>query len=277
MARLIGQNLSAALAQPVIIDNKPGAGGQIGSFAVARAEPDGYTILFTSMGPNAIAPSINKVPYDPINDFSPISIVATVPMSVAVSSASPFTDLASLIAEAKAHPGKLTFGSVGIGSVSHVAGEYFKSLANVDMLHIPYKGGAEISTALISNEISFSFLATPDAVALMQAGRLRFLALTTAKRSPVAPNVPTVSESGVPKFVVDVWYGLVAPARTPQAIIDRLNREVGLALEMPDVKRELNALMTVPAYSTPAEFKAVIRSDVQKWAKVVKDAKIVSK
>lgn len=275
MARLVGQKLALALGQPVVIENRPGAGGQIGSALAARAEPDGYTLLFTSMGPNAIAPAINKVPYDPVASFSPISPIASVPMSVAVSSSSPFRDLASLVAEAKAHPGKVTFGSVGIGSVSHVAGEYLKSLAKVDMLHIPYKGGAEISTALLQNEITFSLLSTPDAVALMRAGRLRFLALTTAKRLAVVPEIPTVSEAGVPNFIVDVWYGLVAQAQTPKPIIDLLNRQIAHILAMPDIKGELEKLLTVPAYSSPDAFSTMIRADVEKWGKVVKDSKIV--
>lgn len=275
IARLIGQKMSASMGQPVIIENKPGAAGQIGAAAVAKAQPDGYTILFTNMGPNAIAPSLNKsVTYDPVKDFSPIAVAVTMPLAITTAIDSPYKDVASLIAAAKAQPGKLTFGSSGNGGAAHVAGELFKLQAGVDITHVAYKGGAQVGPATMTGEVSISFQAIPDAMSLVKANRLRAIAVTSPKRSPLAPNVPAVAESGLPQFDVNVWYGFLAPARTPKLVIDRLNREIGLALAQRDVTEKITSLSTVPQHSTPEEFQAIIRADVEKWARVIKDARI---
>jgi len=277
MARLIGDKLSESLGQPVIVVNKPGAAGQIASANVARAAPDGHTILFTNMGPNAIAPSLNsQVQYDPVKDFAPIILAATMPLAITSSVTDDIKDIKGLIAVAKANPDTLTYGSTGVGSATHVAGELFKLQSGITATHVPYKGGAQVGPATSTGEVSYSFQALPDAMSLVNAGRLEILALTSAERSKLAPDLPTVRESGLADFDVDVWYGFLAPAQTPQPVIERLNRELGEVLALPDVHAKLIALSMVPQHTTPEAFQRIIRDDVERWRKVVADAGIES-
>lgn len=275
MARLIGQKLSESMGQPVIIDNRPGAAGQIGAASVARANPDGHTILFTNMGPNAIAPSLNPdITYDPVNDFAPIAVAATMPLAITTAPTSDNRTIEDVIAAAKADPDALSYGSTGVGSATHVAGELFNLQAGIKVTHIPYKGGSQVGPATSSGEVNYSFQALPDAMSLASAGRLHVLALTGPQRSSLAPNIPTVAESGLPDFDVNVWYGFLAPAQTPQPIVERLNRELGQALAQPDVREKLIALSTVPEHTSPEQFEAIIREDVKRWANVVREAGI---
>src|SRR5271167_220863 len=230
MARLIGDFISKDLGKPVIVENKPGAGTIVGTMAAASSAPDGYTLLMAS-SPFAINPSINaKLPYDTFKAFTPVALVARSFDIVVVNPKLPFMSIQDVIAYAKANPGKLNFGSPGIGSSPHLAGELFKSLAHVDMTHVPYKGSAPAITDLLSGQIQLMFSTVPSAASFIQGGQLRALAITSAQRSAAFPDLPTVAEAGVPGFVVEGWYGLLAPAGTPAEIINLLNTSVEKAV-----------------------------------------------
>jgi tripartite-type tricarboxylate transporter receptor subunit TctC len=273
IARLISQKLSEGLGQPLIIDNKPGAGGIIGTSFVAKAPADGYTLDFGNIGPNAINPSMYpNLPYDPKKDFAPISIAVKVPFLLVTPPSVAAKTVRELIELGKARPGQLTFASVGNGSLSHVTGEFFNSMAGTKFNHVPYKGGAPALQDTVAGLVTFMFATGIEATPHVKSGKLRALAVSSAQRSPVAPELPTIMESGLPGFEVEAWFGLLAPAGTPVAIINRLNREIIRALNDPDTRDRLLALSAVPAPTTPAEFAAVIDADIARWAKVVKES-----
>ena len=271
LARIVGVKLGETLGETVIIDNRPGAGGNIGAAMVAKAKPDGYTLLMGTVGTHAINQTLYpKLNFDPIKDFAPLTRVANLPNLLVVHPSVPAKNVQELIAYAKANPGKLNFGSSGNGSSIHLSGELFKNMTGIDMQHVPYKGSAPAVTDLLGGQISMMFDNMPSAIQHEKSGKLRPLAVTTAKRSPALPNVPTIAESGVKGYEATSWFGLLAPAGTPPAIINRLNADLVKILAMPDVKKQM-AEQGAEAYSeTPAAFAGFIKTETAKWAKVVK-------
>jgi tripartite-type tricarboxylate transporter receptor subunit TctC len=274
VARLTGQKLSEALGQAVVIDNRPGAGGVIGGEIVAKSPPDGYTIMLASSSPITVAPHIQKrMPYDPLKDFTPVTLIAIVPALLAVHPALPVKSVKDLIALAKAKPGALTFSSSGNGGTGHVSGEMFKMLAGVDMLHVPYKGTAPATTAVVSGEVSLTFGNMISLLPQVKMGKLRALAVTTAKRSPVLPNIPTVAET-LPGYLSGPWYGVLAPAGLPPAILSRLNQELVKVVHSREVSDSLRSEGAEPIGSSPAEFAAHIKSELERMGKVVRQSKM---
>jgi tripartite-type tricarboxylate transporter receptor subunit TctC len=273
VARLIGNKLAERLKQTVIIENRAGANGNIGAMAVAKSAPDGYTLMMGGIGPNAINPSIyNDSGFDPIKDFAPVMLVATFQNILAVNPALPVKNVKELIAYAKANPGKLSFASAGSGSTQHVSGELFKTMAGINMLHVPYKGSAPALLSTLSNETSMIFNSTPTTLPHVKGGKLRALAVTGSKRSAEAPTVPTVAESGVPKYEVLGWYGVVAPAGTPKDIVNKLNAELVAVTSIPEIRARFQVLGIESASGTPKQFEDYIKTEVVKWAKVVKES-----
>ena len=273
LARVLGQFISKDLGQPVIIDNRAGAGGNIGTQLVARAAPDGYTILMGTVGTHAINQSLYpKLAFDPIKDFAPLTRVALVPNLLVANPAQPFKTVKELMAYAKVNPGKVTFGSSGSGTSIHLSGELFKQMAGVDIQHVAYKGSAPAVNDLLGNHIAIMFDNMPSAISHVKAGKLRPLAVTTAQRSPALPDVPTIAEAGVPGYEATSWFGLLAPAKTPAPVVARLNTSILKALADPDVKKKLLEQGAEPAGETPAQFAAFIASETVKWGKIVKQS-----
>jgi tripartite-type tricarboxylate transporter receptor subunit TctC len=270
-ARAIGGPLSDALGQQIIVDNRPGAAGNIAADITAHSVPDGYTILMGTIAALAINPSLyEKLPFDPIKDFEPISLAVSSMNVLVVHPSVAAKNVKELIALAKAQPGKLTYGSSGVGGAGHLAGVLFDQLAGTKMIHVPYKGGAPAMIALVSGEVNLVFATAETAVPQVKAGKIRALGVTTAKRSALLPDLPTIAEGGLPGYEANNWYGLLAPAKTPAAIIERLNREVVKVLNMPKVKEQLFRSGLDASPSTPKEFSAYIKSEMVKWSKVVK-------
>ena len=275
IARLVAQKLSAALGQQVIVDNRPGAGGTIGAEAAARSPGDGYTMFLAGVATHGINPNMRKkMPYDALKDFEAVSLIASAPLLVVVHPSLPVKNVKDLIAVAKAKPGQINYASNGPGSSSHLAVELFDMMAGVKLTHIPYKGLAPALTDLLSGEISVMFSSAVAALPQVKSGRLRAIAMTGAKRSAAIPNVPTVAESGVPGYETGSWYGVVVPAGTPRAAIDRLSREIQTIVKSPDFTAKLNEEAVIPVGSTPEAFDKHIRSELARWAKVIKAAKI---
>lgn len=273
LARIVGQALTAELGQSVVVDNKAGAGGNIGAQAAARAAADGHTLFMGTVGTHAINASLyKKLPYDPIKDFAPLTRVANVPNLLVANPAQPYKSVKDLIAYAKANPGKVNFGSSGNGSSIHLSGELFKSLAKVDMQHVPYKGSAPAVTDLLGNQIGIMFDNMPSAIQHVRSGKLVPLAVTTAKRSPELPNVPTVAEAGVPGYEATSWFGMFAPAGTPAAVQARLHAALVKVLAMPEVKKKISEQGAEVMSETPEQFAAFIQQESTKWGKVVKDS-----
>ncbi len=272
MARAIGQKLTEAWKQPVIVDNRAGAGGNIGADAVAKAAPDGYTLLMGAVATHAINPVLySKIPYDPIKDFAPVALVAQVPNILVVNPSVPAKSVRELIELARAKPGSLNFASGSTGSTGHLAGELFNTMAGVKMVHIPYKGAAPATTDLLSGQVQLMFDNLASALPNVKAGKLRALAVTTLKRSPAVPDLPTIAESGLPGFDLTTWFGLFVPAGTPPEIVAKLNAEVVRALNAKDMRERLEKMGTEPpADNTPEHFAAFVRSEAAKYAKVVK-------
>lgn len=275
LARIIGQKLAESLGQPVIVDNRTGASGIIGAEIVARASPDGYTLLMGSVGPNAIHASLyKKLPYDPASDFAAITLVGFVPNILVVHPSLPAKSVKELVALAKSQPGQLSFASAGLGSPAHLAGALLNQIAGINMVHIPYKGGAAAMPDVLAGQVPVMF---PDLLLTLphvRAGKLRGLAVTTAKRSSAIPELPTVAESGFPRYEVSLWYALIAPANTPAHIVSKLSSEVRKLLQTTSVKEQLAKQGAEPVGSTPEECAAYINSEIQKWKKVVRDADI---
>jgi tripartite-type tricarboxylate transporter receptor subunit TctC len=271
VARLLGQKVSESMKQPIIVDNRPGAGGNIGADFVAKAAPDGYTILMGAVATHAINPTLySHIPYDPVADFMPVTQVASTPNVLVVNPSLPAKNVREFIAYAKANPGKLNFGSGSTGSAGHLAGELFKTMAGVDMTHVPYKGAGPAMQDLVAGQIQLMFDNLASSLGQIRAGKVRALAVTTAKRTSLAPDLPTIAESGLPGFDINTWFGVFVPAKTPQPIVDRLHAEFTRALAMPDVRQKMIDLGAEPVGSTPAEFAALIRSEKDKYARVIK-------
>ena len=274
VARIVGQALSERVKQPVIVENKPGASSNIGMGFVAKAAPDGYTLLMASNGiatNNALFPSLA---FDGRKDFAPVARVGYAPLVFVVPEQSPDRTLAALIADAKAHPGKLAYGSAGNGTSGHLAGELFKSAAGIDVLHVPYKGGSPAITDLLGQRLSFMPINPIEVLGHIKAGRLRALAVASDKRLAYLPDVPTAAEAGLPGFRATVWWGVVAPARTPAAVIARLNGEIGHALADPAVAKRLQDAGVVITPQTPAQFGDFIGTETELWSRVIKSAGI---
>lgn len=274
VARTIAQKLPEFIGQQVIVENRPGGGTNIGSELVARAAPDGYTLLLGGV-PNTVNVSLfKKLAYDVIRDFAPVVQTTTAPNILAVHPSVPAKSVKELIALAKSRPGELTFASAGIGSSNHLSGEMFRITAHIDIVHVPYKGGGAAVVDLIAGQVSMYFGTTPSTVPHVRTGKLRGLAVTTAKRSQATPDVPTIAEAGLPTFEQSAWHGLFAPAGTPQAVITRLNSDVVRVLRSPDVAGRLAAQGVDVIGNTPAEFAVFIKQDIEKYAKLVKTAGI---
>jgi tripartite-type tricarboxylate transporter receptor subunit TctC len=272
LGRTLAAKFAEAWGQPAYVENKPGANTVIGTDAVAKAAPDGYTLLVVAF-PFAVTPSlIRNLPYDTLADFAPVALCAQSPNILVVNRELPVKSVAELIALAKAKPDSLSYASTGNGSSNHISMELFKSLAGVQLVHIPYKGSAPAVVDLLAGQVQVMFDNAPNVMPQVRAGKLRALAQSGATRSPVAPDLPTVAEAGVPGYEVTVWFGLVAPAGTPRGIVAKLNAEVLKILAMPDVRERFMAQGVEPLGSTPEQFATHIRAQMDKWAKVVKVA-----
>ena len=271
MARIIQQPLSEILGQPVIIDNKAGAGGIIGTDAVAKAAPDGYTLTFGNSGPNSMGPAIKKAPYDPLKDFAPVSLVGNVPLLLAVHPSMPVSSVKELLDLVKASPGKYNFGSVGIASASHLIGEYFNFVSGLKMLHVPYKGGAPAMLGFIGGEVQVMFMTGLDGLPHARAGKLKVLAIATDKPTDLAPGVPVVADT-VPGFNGTVWFGLLAPAGTPPDVIAKLQDAVAKSVLRPNVKKAFGDLSADAVSNTPDQFARIIAAELAQWTRVVKES-----
>ena len=270
-SRQIGRFMASALGQPVLVDNKPGAGGNIGTEAVARAKPDGYIIGMGNFAPLAVNPTMFlRLNFDPAKDLVPICLIEKGPLVLMVPPTSPFRSVKDIIAAAKAAPGKLSFASGGLGGSHHLSGEMFKSLAGLSITHIPYKGGAPATTDLMSGQVDMMFEQMYTAAPSIRAGKLRALAITSKTRSPVFPDVPTMAEAGVPGFEVQNWQGLIAPAGTPAAVIRVLNEAVNNALKDPAIKEQMLGQGNELGGGPPDVFAALIKSEAERWGKLVK-------
>lgn len=273
LARAVAQKLSESLGQQMIVDNKPGAGGNIGAQEVARAAPDGYTLVMGTVGTHAINPSLyKKMPYDHVKDFAPVSLVASVPNLLVVHPSVPVNSVKELIAYVKANPGKLNFASSGNGTSIHLSGELFKTMTGVQMTHVPYKGSAPAVTDLLGGQVQLMFDNMPSALPHAKGGKLKPLAVTAAKRFPGTPDIPTIAEAGVPGYEASSWFGVLAPAGTPKEIVNKLSTEIAKALKTPEMTKRLEEQGAQAVGSTPEEFAAHIKAETAKWAKVVKES-----
>jgi len=271
LGRTLSEKLSVALGEPVVVENKPGAGGGIGADFTAKSAPDGYTIMGGTISTHAINASLySNLPYDPVRDFVAITLIARLPNLLVINPSIPARNVSELIALMKANPGKYTFASSGNGTSQHLSGELFKSMAGVDMQHIPYKGSPPALQDVVGGQVSMTFDNITTALPLAKAGKLRALAVTTATRSSAAPDVPTLAESGLPGFEVGSWQGVFAPAATPPEIVRRLNTEIVKIINMPDVREKLTSLGAEPVGDTPEQFSAYVKAEVVKWSDVVK-------
>lgn len=274
LARLYGQRLSETLGQTFVVDNRPGAGGMIGTDLLSKCAPDGYSLILQDM-PHTINPAVyGKVPYDPVKDFTPITLVARAPQWLFVYPGVAAKTVAELVALAKAQPDLLKVGSAGNGSGTHLMAELFMRGAGVKLNHVPYKGAGPAVTATVAGEMNMVFTSMPAAVAFVQAGRLRPVGVTTARRHPSHPEVPTFEESGVSNMILTHWFGMLAPAGVPKTVQDKLYREVTAAVNHPSIIERYKTLVIEAATLTPAEFRALIESDLARWTKVVKEANI---
>jgi tripartite-type tricarboxylate transporter receptor subunit TctC len=274
-ARIAAQKLSEALGQQVVPDNRPGAAGNIGTEHVAKSAPDGYVLVTAPGSTLTIHPSLYaKLGFDPLKDFAPVTILAAVPNALVVHPSLPARSVKELIALARSRPDQLNYASTGAGQSTHLSMELFKTVAGVKIVHVPYKGSAPAVTDLLGGHVSLMFDNMPSALPHVKAGKIRALAVSTLKRSPVAPEIPTVAESGLPGFEVSVWFGVLAPAGTPREIVGRLNAILVKALHSADVRERLSTQGAEAIGNSPDEFTAQMKRDLVKWAKVVKDAKI---
>jgi tripartite-type tricarboxylate transporter receptor subunit TctC len=273
VGRIIGQRMSEQLGKPLVIDNRAGGGGTLGCELAAKAAPDGYTLLLGNVGPIAVGPALYpKLAYDPVRDFAPVTMIASFPNLLVANPGLPFKTVPELVAYAKSRPGTLNFASAGAGTSTHLAGELFKSVAGIDVVHVPYKGGAAAMTDIIAGQVAYYFGTMPSSMPLAKAGKLRALAVTSLTRSPAAPEVPTIAESGYPKFETAAWYGLMFPTGTPREIVARTNAATMVVLALPDIRERLVHEGSEPLGSTPAQFGAYIKAEIAKWSGVVKAA-----
>jgi len=274
LARIVGQKLTENLGQTMVMDNRPGAGANIGAEIAAHSAPDGYTIVMGNIAHTINATLYRKLGYDLVKDFAPVTLLASVPNILVVHPSVPAKSVQELIALAKAKPGQLNYASSGSGSSAHLAGELFKNLAGVDLVHIPYKGGGPAVISLIAGESAIGFATMPSVLPHVKAGKLRALAVTTAKRSPAVPDLPTIAEAGVPGYEANTWYGVLAPAKTPASIVGRLHDEFLNIMRSADIRERIAVHGYEPETNTPQEFAAFIKSEIIKWGKVVKAAGI---
>ena len=274
VGRSLADNLSTRLGQPVIVENRAGANGNIAAEIVARSIPDGYVLYFPSIGHAVNATLYKNLPYDPIKDFTSIGSVFSAPNMLVVPMSSPYKTVSELIAGAKANPGKLTFASSGSGTSVHLSAELFLRMAKIELIHIPYKGTGSAMPDVISGQVDMSFPNLPSAVPQVKAGNLRALGVTTAKRSAAAPDIPTIAESGLPGYEMATWYGLVAPAKLPTEIRNRLNNELQMVLADPQFKDTLIAQGADPMPGTPEQFSQLIQSEMERWHKIILQSKI---
>ena len=274
IARVVGQRMSELTKQPIVIENRSGQAGVLGTDAVAKATPDGYTIGITSASSLVINPSLEKMPYDVRKDLAPVTLNVTVPEMLVVASNVPANNMAELIALAKAQPGKLNFASAGVGGLPHLAGELFKLTAKLDIVHVPYRGAAPAINDLLGQQVQMTFLDLPVILPHIKAGSLKPIALGSPTRAPTAPDVPTTAEVGMPDLLIENWYGMIAPGGTPPAIIAALNKITNEAMADPGVKAKLADQGLTVAGDTPEHFRGFIDSETKKWAKVIKDAGI---
>ena len=270
-ARLVSKELTAILGQPVIVENKAGAGGNIGTDYVAKSAPDGYTMLLAYTGPMAINPSLyDSLPFKPQQDFAPVTLLAQAPQILGVHPSIPVTTVAEFIAYAKANPNKLFFGSSGNGGADHLAGELFKMLTGAQITHVPYKGGAPALADLVAGRTQLQFMTIPASIGHIQSGRIRPLAILDKQRYPLFPNVPTISEAGVKNYDVNNWYGVVVAAGTPPAIVDKLNVALIKALRSEEVQARFSGLGLVPVSNSPKEFQQFIATESARWAEIIR-------
>jgi tripartite-type tricarboxylate transporter receptor subunit TctC len=273
VARIVSNKLAEALKGTIVIDNRPGAGGNIGMDLAAKSAPDGYTIVMATTGILAINSALySKLPYNPSKDFAPVSTAAMSPLVVVAPANSPFKSIADVVAAAKARPGEISFGSPGNGSLAHLTGEVFQRAAGVKMMHIPYKGAAQAIADVMGGQINLYLSTVPPAIPHIRSGRLRAIAVTSAGRADDLPAVPTIDESGYKGFDSSTWYGFLAPAGTPAAIIARLNTEINRVLKMPEVRERIRVEGGEVMGGTPEEFAAILRNDLLKWGQAVKDS-----
>lgn len=275
VGRILADRMGASIGQPVLVDHRPGGGTLIGNDMVAKAAPDGYTLVMGTITSHAIVTSLNtRVPYDPEKDFAPISLIASLPFVLVTHPSVPVKSVRELVSMAKTRPGHFTFGSAGNATSNHLAGELFKSVAGISMVHIPYRGSAPAMVDLLGGQISMMFDLTPTALPQIAAGKVRALAITSPKRSPMTPDLPTMAEVGFPGVEVVSWFGILAPAGTPPTIVNFLNAEIVKAMQAPDVRTLMAGLGAEAITSTPQEFAAYISSERAKWAGVVRQAGI---
>ena len=275
IGRIIAPKLAEALSQPVLVENRPGAGGMIGMDAVAKAPPDGHTLVIGALGPLAMNPALYpKTPFDPVRDFAAVSLLATGPVVIAVHPSVPAKTVKELVELAKKNPGKLNFGSPGVGTSPHLTGELFKLLTGTNIVHVPYKGNAEALTDLIGGQVSIVFSGVPPVVPLAKAGRVRLIATTGRQRIAGLPEVQTIAEAGLPGAQVLIWYGVVAPAATPKDVVARLNREITRIMAMPDIREKFSQSGIDPETSTPEQFAQLIRDEYARWTKVIRTSGI---
>lgn len=273
LARALAQHMGEAMQQQVLVDNRPGAGGNVGAGAVAKSPADGYTLVMATTGTHTINPGLYKaMPFDADKDFAPITLIASVPNLLVVNNAVPAADVRELIDLARAQPGKLSFASFGNGASNHLSGEMLKSMAAVDIVHVPYKNAPQAVTDLIAGETAFAFVNTPLALPHVRSGKLRALAVTGAKRSAATPEYPTMMEAGLPGYAVESWYGLMAPAGTPDAVLARLHKETLAALAKPELRKYFADRGADVETTTPAEFARLIRSERARWAEVIRSS-----
>lgn len=271
LGRVVGQKLGEVFSQQFIIDNRAGANGVIGTELLARAAPDGYTLAFTASG-HSINPGMYKVPYDPVRDFAPIAQTSSTPILIAVTAALPAKNVKSLSALAKARPGDLSYASQGNGSPGHLAGVLFNSMNGINIVHIPYKSTSQAITDLTSGQVQMMYPSATSILPHVKAGRLRAVAIASKARSALAPDIPTAAESGMPGFEAGIWNGVLAPANTPPAIIDKLHGAIAKIIQSPEVRERILGMGADPALSTPSEFSAFIAAELKKWTRVIKDS-----
>lgn len=275
MARAVGQKLSEALGQQVVVDNRPGAGGRVGTEAAAKAAPDGYTFIMGNAGSHGINAALYKdLPYDVERDFAPVTQVMRAPNALVINASLPANDVRELIALFKANPGKYSYASGGNGSSAHLSAELFKSMAGVDVIHVPYKGATPALTDVVGGQVAFFLGNLPPAMGHVKAGRVKLLAVTTAQRSALVPDTPTMAESGLPGYETVAWFGLFAPAGTPPEIVNRMATETARIAKLPEMQKTFETLGGEAVGNTPAEFGAQVKRDIAKWKKVVADGNI---
>ena len=273
IARAVGQKLTESMGQPVVIENRTGASGMLGADLVAKAAPDGYTLLMASTAEIAINPSLyEKMAYDPAKDLAPVTLAGITPLILVVNPATPAKTVQDLVGQARAKPGSVSFASAGNGSVQHLSGELLKTITKSEMTHVPYKGAAPALVDLLGGQVTMFFSGMPPAMPHVKSGKLRAIAVTTPKRSPAAPDVPTMAEAGIQGFDISNWFGVFAPAGTPEDVMNRLNAEIVKALALPDVKERLASQGAETVGNSRAEFRAFIAAEMAKYARLIKDS-----